>query len=131
MSDFIDARRFPDEESMFSYIIEQIVKPRLREALGPEREHEEVSGIAWVFGGPGPVAQEVLQSIQERINTGLNPDYVISEWTDLAIRRTRESKYRGLTIRYIELAKRQDEVESVEALSAEELEERWRLSGQA
>ena len=36
MTDFIDPNEFESEDELFSYILEHLVKPRLREALGAE-----------------------------------------------------------------------------------------------
>lgn len=109
VTDYIDPRRFDDEDELFDYILEHVVKPRIQEALGGEDPSEGLTGVAYVFGGQPGIDPEMLESLQQHLQSGMALDYILRELTDLEVRRMRESELSGLTVRYIELARRDDD----------------------
>jgi hypothetical protein len=119
MTDFIDPNDFDSEEQLFDYILENLIKPKLREALGDDGDIEQVSGLVYVFGGRGGVEPEVIERIQTLVSRGMDLDYVLREMTDLAVSETKESRYGDLLVRYVELEREPDETEP---LSVEDLE---------
>ncbi|MDA3962434.1 MAG: hypothetical protein PF961_16730, partial [Planctomycetota bacterium] len=91
MTDFIDPDDFANDGELFQYILEQLIKPKLREALGDEGDIEQVSGMVYVFGGRGGVEAETIERIRTLVTEGMDLDYVLREMTDLAVKETKEA----------------------------------------
>jgi hypothetical protein len=125
MTDFIDPDDFANDGELFQYILEQLIKPKLREALGDEGDIEQVSGMVYVFGGRGGVEAETIERIRTLVTEGMDLDYVLREMTDLAVKETKETRYGELIVRYVELEREDDEIE---ALSCDELEMMFKRS---
>jgi len=125
MTEFINPNDFRDEDELFDYILEHVVKPKLQEALGTDEPMDQVSGTVYVFGGRGGIDPEIFTRLQHHIQDGLNLEYVLRELCDLQVRSTRESQVGELCVRYVELMEGDGETE---ALSVEELETMYRLS---
>jgi len=116
----IDPERFDNEEELVAHILEHFVKPAINEHIEQEgQEIEEVTGIAYVFGGSEEVPGDEMQRLQGLVAEGMNPEYVLSEMTDLGIARRRRIEYKGFTVHYVEVA---DPEAEVSAPSAEELQ---------
>jgi len=119
MSEFIDPSEFDNEDELFAYILEHLVKPKLQETLGDEGDVDQVSGMVYVFGGRGGIDQEIVERIQSHLQDGLDLDYVLREMCNLQVRTTRETTFGELNVRYVELMREEDDTAP---LSAEELE---------
>ncbi|MFW5860364.1 MAG: hypothetical protein ACOCYP_10100 [Planctomycetota bacterium] len=108
MSEFVDPDRFANDEELLGYIIDHVVKPQLQQVLGDTEDLDEIdlSGMAYIFGtrqGGHVAVIEQVQRLQELVEQGLSLDYILAEMTDLDIVNVRESEYRGMAIRYIEV----------------------------
>ena len=119
MTDFIDPSDFDSEAELFDYIVENLIKPKLRETLGEEGDIEQVSGLVYVFGGRGGVEPDVIERIQKLVTGGMDLDYVLREMTDLAVQETKEARYGDLIVRYVELARDDDDTEPVSTADLE------------
>ncbi len=115
MTDFIDPERFDNEDALLAYILEHVVKPRLKEILGSESlDDVEIGGMAYVFGtrqGNRASVLQRIQDIQNHVNEGLGLDYILAEMTDLHIVSQRDSEFHGMGLRYIELEAPDDDTE--------------------
>lgn len=119
MKDFIDPSEFGNDDELFDYILEELIKPKLRETLGDVDEIEQVSGLVYVFGGRGGVDPEVIEQIQAHVQDGMDLDYVLREMTDLQVHTMRETNYGDLRVRYVELGNSETDTAPI---SADDLE---------
>ncbi|MHC5067245.1 MAG: hypothetical protein ACYTF0_01520 [Planctomycetota bacterium] len=106
---FINPERFRNENELITYIIDQVIEPKLRESLGPDATLDDISGQAFVFGGRKQIPTSTLTRIQQLVGDGMDLDYVLSEMTDLHIVRTSDTAYHNLQIRYVELGVNDDD----------------------
>lgn len=119
MTDFIDPDDFATDGELFDYILDHLIRPKLREALGEDGDIEQVSGMVYVFGGRGGVEHATIERIRTLVTEGMELDYVLREMTDLAVRETKETRYGELLVRYVELER---DHHAVDPLSSDELE---------
>lgn len=114
MSDFFDASKFEQfesDEELFAFIIENVVKPQLQQALDePGANLDDIDGKILVFGGTQGVDPEEIAGIQERVQEGVSLEYILQEMTNLKIKNTREAMVNNLTVQYIELAPVEDDL---------------------
>ena len=100
---------FKDEEQLIDYLLERVVRPRLKDALGPGVDAAQIPGKVVVFGGRDGVRLEAIAKLQRHLQRGVPLDYVLGELTALKVRRQSESRRGALLVQYVELGGRTGE----------------------